>query len=259
MKKVLLFVFSLCALRLIAAAPVDIEIFNDGTERAVLHVFPAEKSSGKAIVCCPGGGYAMRAMEHEGYAFVPWLNEQGITLGVLEYRLPAGRDTVPGNDARRAVALMRERGAEWGVDKVGIMGFSAGGHLASTVATHCDPATRPDFQILFYPVVSMDAAITHAGSRENLIGPDPSAALVELYSNEKQVSADTPEAIIFHSSDDTVVPVENTLGYYRALTAAGVPASMHIFATGGHGWGFNDAYTYKPVWTAILADWLSRQ
>jgi acetyl esterase/lipase len=221
-----------------------------------LTVYVAKNSNGKAIVACPGGGYVHLAMDHEGHDMAAWFNAQGITYAVLKYRMPNEHHEVPLSDALQAIRLVREHAEEWNIEKVGIMGSSAGGHLASTAATHYTDDSRPDFQILFYPVISMDLSICHKGSRERLIGKTPTDELVQLYSNELQVSAQTPPAFIMHSSDDRVVPVENSLRYYQALVKNKVPASLHCYPTGGHGWGYNDNFKYKRQWTGELEKWL---
>jgi acetyl esterase/lipase len=221
-----------------------------------LTVYVAKNSNGKAIVACPGGGYVHLAMDHEGHDMAAWFNAQGITYAVLKYRMPNEHHEVPLSDALQAIRLVRKHAEEWNIEKVGIMGSSAGGHLASTAATHYTDDSRPDFQILFYPVISMDLSICHKGSRERLIGKIPTDELVQLYSNELQVSAQTPPAFIMHSSDDRVVPVENSLRYYQALVKNNVPASLHCYPTGGHGWGYNDNFKYKRQWTGELEKWL---
>ena len=221
-----------------------------------LTVYVAKNSNGKAIVACRGGGYVHLAMDHEGHDMAAWFNAQGITYAVLKYRMPNEHHEVPLSDALQAIRLVREHAEEWNIEKVGIMSSSAGGHLASTAATHYTDDSRPDFQILFYPVISMDLSICHKGSRERLIGKTPTDELVQLYSNELQVSAQTPPAFIMHSSDDRVVPVENSLRYYQALVKNKVPASLHCYPTGGHGWGYNDNFKYKRQWTGELEKWL---
>lgn len=224
-----------------------------------LTVYPAARPNGLAIVACPGGGYSRLAMDHEGHDMAQWFNAQGITYAVLKYRMPNGHHDVPLTDAQQAIRLMRQYADEWKCSKVGIMGASAGGHLASSVATHFTPDTRPDFQILFYPVVSMDPGVTHKGSHDNLLGKAPSADMEKLYSNELQVSADTPPAFIMHSSDDRSVPVANSVNYYLALVKNKVPASLHTYPIGGHGWGFRDSFTYKRQWTGELEKWLREE
>jgi acetyl esterase/lipase len=212
-----------------------------------------------AVIMCPGGGYARLAMNHEGHDMAPWFNTQGITYVVLKYRMPNGHKEVPFSDIEQAIRLVRQHAAEWNINpsKVGIMGASAGGHLASTLATHyTSKETRPDFQILLYPVITMDANFTHAGSRENLITKNPSADLIAKYSNELQVNAQTPQAFIALSSDDKAVLPQNSINYYLALLKHNVPATMHIYPTGGHGWGFRDNFTYKRQWTDELEKWL---
>ncbi len=244
-----------------AAKPITVQLYPDSTfegdETPEIYIYPAAKPNGQAIVCCPGGGYGMRAVDHEGHNFAKWLNDQGITLAVLQYRLPKGRTLVPGNDARQAVRVLRQNAAKYGIDKIGIMGFSAGGHLASTVATHYDSTSRPDFQILFYPVITMDRSYTHMGTHDNLLGPNPTPGDEHVYSNNLMVTSDTPPAIIFFSSDDDVVPVANGVDYYTALVKNRVPASLDIYPTGGHGWGFGDNFKYKPEWQHELSTWLS--
>lgn len=221
-----------------------------------LTVYIAKNSNGQAIVACPGGGYVHLAMDHEGHDMASWFNAQGITYAVLKYRMPNEHHEVPLSDALKAIRLVREHAEEWNIKQVGIMGSSAGGHLASTAATHYTDDSRPDFQILFYPVISMDLGICHKGSRERLIGKTPTDNLVHLYSNELQVTAQTPPAFIMHSSDDRVVPVENSLRYYQALVQNKVPASLHCYPIGGHGWGYNDNFKYKRQWTGELEKWL---
>ena len=221
-----------------------------------LTVHVANKPNGKAILCCPGGGYSIVAMNHEGNDMAAWLNAQGYTLAVLKYRMPNGHDEVPLSDALQAMRIMRQHSEEWKISKIGIMGASAGGHLASTVATHYTEDSRPDFQVLFYPVISMQADITHRGSRENLLGKNPSEELVNKYSNELQVNAQTPPAFILHSSDDGGVPVENSIRYYQALVKNRVPVALHCYPVGGHGWGYRDSFPYKHEWKGELEKWL---
>lgn len=221
-----------------------------------LTVYPASKPNGLAIIACPGGGYVHLAMNHEGHDMAAWFNAQGITYAVLKYRMPNGHHDVPLSDAHQAIKLMRAHASEWHINKVGIMGSSAGGHLASTAATHFTSETRPDFQILFYPVVSMNLSNCHKGSRDNLMGKEPAEELITLYSNELQVTADTPPAFITHSSDDKTVPVSNSVNYYLALVKNKVPASLHTYPIGGHGWGFRDGFAYKRQWTGELEKWL---
>lgn len=228
---------------------------------ASIYVWPAESANntGKAILICPGGGYSNEAADHEGRQFAEWFASHGITAIVLKYRLPNGHSEIPLADARQAMRVIREKAAEWGVDphKVGVAGFSAGGHLASTLLTHFDEGSRPDFGILFYPVVTMGKA-THSGSRDKLLGENPSPELVSRFSNELQVTADTPPTMIFFSDDDKSVPPVNGTMFYAALKAAGVPASMYIFPSGGHGWGFRDNFAYHEHMKALTLDWISR-
>ena len=221
--------------------------------------YPATQPNGLAIIMCPGGGYTRLAKDHEGHAMEHWFNTQGITFAVLKFRMPIGHHEVPLSDAEQAIRMVREHAAEWGVNpqRVGIMGASAGGHLAASLATlYSSDKTRPDFQILFYPVISMQKGVTHGGSRKNLIGENPSQELEQKYSLERQVSPRTPQAFIMLSSDDDAVPPINGIGYFLALRDHKVPASLHAYPTGGHGWGFRDNFTYKRQWTEELEKWL---
>ena len=220
-----------------------------------LTIYRAAKPNGMAIVACPGGGYVRLATAHEGHDMAAWFNAQGITYAVLKYRMPNTHHDVPLSDALQAIRIMKQHADEWKFNKVGIMGSSAGGHLASTAATHFTEDSRPDFQILFYPVVSMINP-THQGSKDNLLGKTPSEEMLNLYSNERQVPPQTPPAFIMHSSDDKAVPVSNSVDYYTALVKNGVSASLHIYPIGGHGWGFRDNFIYKRQWTGELEKWL---
>lgn len=222
-----------------------------------LTVYPATEGNGMAIVACPGGGYGKLATDHEGKDMAAWFNNQGITYAVLKYRMPNGHKEVPLSDARQAMRILRHRAGEWQLKRIGIMGFSAGGHLASTVATHFeDEESHPDFQILFYPVISMDPEYTHRGTHDNLLGKQPAKEEEDDFSNELHVDGNTPPAFILHSSDDRSVPVAHSLNYYMALLRHLVPATLHIYPIGGHGWGYRDSFTYKREWTGELEKWL---
>lgn len=225
-------------------------------------VYTPKNPTGKTVLMCPGGGYTHQASGHEGHDMADWYNAQGITYVVLKYRLPYGDNAIPLADAEQAMRILRKYSTELGVDpkKVGIAGASAGGHLASTLATHYSSAeTRPDFQILFYPVISMDANTTHMGSRKALLGDNPSDELIKLYSNALQVTPDTPKAFIMLSSDDGAVPPANSIEYYTALIGNKVKASLHAYPVGGHGWGFRDKFPYKRQWTGELEKWLNEE
>lgn len=231
----------------------------DQVANATITVYPAPKPNGMAIIMCPGGGYWGLALRHEGHDMAAWFNTMGITYVVLKYRMPNGHCEIPLTDAEQAIRLVRKHAAEWGVNphRVGIMGASAGGHLAASLATlYSSEATRPDFQILFYPVISMVKEITHEGSRVNLIGSNPSQELVDKYSLEKQVTAHTPQAFIMLSTDDDTVLPLNSIGYYLTLREHKVPVCLFSYPTGGHGWGFRDNFTYKRQWTGELEKWL---
>lgn len=234
--------------------------FLNQTASAELYVYPAKNPNGTAILMCPGGGYWGLSMGNEGTAMADWMNAMGITYAVLKYRMPNGHTAIPLSDAEEAMRIIRKNASEWGVnpESVGVMGASAGGHLATTLATHASSAeTEPDFQILFYPVITMEKGVTHQGSRDFLLGKEPAEGLVKSYSNELQVTPSTPQAFIMVSSDDNVVPLDNSLRYASALSENGVPFSLHVYPTGGHGWGYGDRFIYKPQWTAELEKWLS--
>jgi acetyl esterase/lipase len=234
----------------------------ENVSKPALMVYLPKESNGQAVIACPGGGYAFLSIANEGFLFAPWFNEQGIALIVLKYRLPNGHREVPLSDAEQAIKIVRQHAAEWKIDvnKVGIMGSSAGGHLASTLATHFTRDTRPDFQILLYPVITLDPSYAHMGSRRNLLGADTAnAEMVKKFSNEFQVSPQTPTAFIMLSDDDKTVPPANSVNYYLALRKNGVSSELHIYPTGGHGWGSKDSFSYKPQWTTSLKKWLEVQ
>ena len=229
-------------------------------EQPSLRVFlPApELATGRAVVACPGGGYSGLAVNHEGYDWAPYFNKQGIALIVLKYRMPKGDRSLPISDAEAAMKMVRDSADVWNLNPndIGIMGSSAGGHLASTIATHAPEALRPNFQILFYPVITMDKSFTHMGSHDNLLGKDASADLEKEFSNEKQVTKETPRAFIVYSDDDKVVPPANGVNYYLALNKKGVPSVLHIYPTGGHGWGIREDFLYKSEMQNELTSWL---
>jgi len=263
-------------------APVGDGTFETRNASITVHRPDSEKANGAAVVICPGGGYGGLVVGPEGHGIAQWLNQHGIAGIVLEYRLPGGRPFVPLLDAQRAIRTVRARAKEWNVDpdRIGIIGFSAGGHLASTAGTHFDtangtrsvPATlgqpnaadpidrvscQPDFMILVYPVITMNEK-THSGSKANLLGRDPKPELLDLFSNEKQVTAETPPAFLAHALDDKAVPPDNSRAFYQALRAHQVAAEFLELPSGGH--GLNG---YKgPMWDAWQTkslEWLAKQ
>jgi len=225
---------------------------------------PNKKSAtGQGVIICPGGGYSILAYDWEGTDVAKLLNANGIAAFVLKYRLPdslssTAPNQVPLIDAKQAMRLVREKASEWNIlpNKIGIMGFSAGGHLAATLSTHFEKDTRPDFSILIYPVISMDKNITHMGSRTNLIGKNPTDAMIKLYSNELHVTGKTPPSFLIHATDDDGVPVENSLLYYQALKKNKVPAEMHIYPFGGHGFGLANGNKSLDSWPRLMINWL---
>jgi len=236
---------------------------------------PAKRhASGQAIVVCPGGGYSGLAYDWEGTDVAKWLNSKGIAAFVLKYRLPKSNSLIephkaPLMDAMRAMRVVRANASDWDIDEtnVGIMGYSAGGHLASTLATHYDTrqpeydeldgiSARPDFAILIYPVITMQEPYVHQGSRDNLIRDKASQEMKEWYSNELQVTKDTPPTFLLHSSDDGAVHVMNSILFYQALQKHKVHAELHIYPQGGHGYSFALEDTHLSSWPDRLSDWL---
>jgi acetyl esterase/lipase len=234
------------------------------------YLAPAGRGTGTAVIVCPGGGYGGLSMDKEGDQIAKWLNSLGVTAFVLKYRLgPKYHHPVELGDAQRAIRTVRSKASEYRLlpDRIGIMGFSAGGHLASTAGTHFDAgdasaadpidrlSSRPDFLVLCYPVISF-GQFAHQGSKRNLLGENPDPKLVESLSNETQVTAQTPPTFLFHTTTDAAVPVENSVMFYAALRKAGVPAELHIYERGPHGVGLAQTDEALSSWPARLADWL---
>ena len=233
---------------------------SDDKDTAKVQVFlPREKmATGRAVVICPGGGYQTLAMDSEGRDWAPFFNNMGIAAIVLKYRMPNGDKQVPISDAEEAMKLVRRHAAEWRIkpNEVGIMGASAGGHLASVLATKATGDARPDFQILLYPVITMQPGLTHRGSRERFLGKNPSKADEREYSTDQQVTRSTPRAWIALSDDDrTVMPI-NGVNYYAELYRHDVPASLHVFPGGRHGWGRKQTFRYNLEMELELKAWL---
>ncbi|QJR80702.1 alpha/beta hydrolase [Alteromonas pelagimontana] len=250
------------------AEPGDKFVASVNQPKLTVYQPSAAKRNGVAVLILPGGGYFGVAIDKEGYAIAERFAKAGVTAFVLKYRMPMDstmkdKATGPLQDAQQALAVIRQNSEKWGVDadKVGIMGFSAGGHLASTVATHfkkpvmpglSKKLVRPDFQVLIYPVISMEAGITHQGSRELLLGKAPNGQQVNDFSNEKQVTANTPQAFIVHANDDKSVPVANSLRYHAALVEKRVPVQLLLLPEGGHGFGMTNNFD----WFQTLEMWL---
>ena len=251
------------------------EIYNGvhvrNVSEAVMYIYlpPKEKSTGAAVIICPGGGYSFEAMDYEGYAIAEWLNTKGIVGIVLKYRLPYGHPEVPLDDAKQAIRIARKNAKEWGInsDKVGIAGFSAGGHLASTVGTHFDYgnkssanivdyfSSRPDFMLLLYPVITMNEEYAEINSRRNLIGKGNNWELVKEYSNELQVTPQTPPTFIVVTDDDEIVPTRNSVEFYLSLKKNNVPAELHIFSEGHHGFFLKKDLPVHQ-WPNLFIDWM---
>ncbi len=246
---------------------------DEDADRPTLDVYlpPPAKASGTAVIICPGGGYIQLDMVHEGREMAQWFNTLGVAAFVLKYRVgPRYHYPAMFQDGARALRYVRARAGDFGVaaNRIGMIGFSAGGHLASTAATHFDagnPAaadpiervsSRPDFLILGYPVISFTSEYTHRGSRYMVLGPNPDPKLMRSLSNELQVTAQTPPTFLFHMADDKVVPAENSVLFYMALLKAGVPAELHVYEKGQHGCALAPADPVLSSWTKRLADWL---
>ncbi len=245
---------------------------TEDADKPTLSAYVPNSLNGQAVVVCPGGGYGGLAVDHEGQQIARWLNSQGIAAFVLKYRLgPRYRHPAPLQDAQRAIRTVRARAASLGIqsNRIGIWGFSAGGHLASTAATHFDSgkdagddpvervSCRPDFAVLAYPVMTFSVEeYVHKGSRRNLLGEAPDPALVESLSNERQVTPQTPPTFLFHTNQDRGVVPENSVLFYLALRKAGVPAELHIYERGPHGLGLASTDYAVSSWPARLADWL---
>ena len=255
-----------------ASAPHDNGLRGDETEfglrfignvtEAVLYIYPAapDKATGQAAVICPGGGYEFVSMEHEGDAFARWIAEQGITAAVIKYRMPNHHPEVPLEDVEQALRVMKGEipgAGELSVQRVGIIGFSAGVHLAAMAATV--GRVRPDFMVLFYPVITAAKELAHEGSFDNLLGRERTEELNARYSLENRVTETTPPTILFLADDDDCVPALNAVSFYRALKEHGVAASLHIYPSGQHGWGILDRFPYKSAWQSALTDWLQNQ
>ncbi|THU32026.1 alpha/beta hydrolase [Niastella caeni] len=248
-------------------------ISNVSRPTLTIYLPPADKATGAAVIVIPGGGYRILAASHEGSDVAKRFNEMGVAAFVLKYRLPSdvtmiNKEIGPVQDAQRAIQLVREKAREWGVDKnrVGIIGFSAGGHLASTAGTHFNHAyidvgkkvnLRPDFMILIYPVISFADSITHMGSRENLLGKDPSAEKKMAYSNELQVNKKTPPTYLVHAENDSAVKVQNMLLFATALQKNKVPFDFYLYEKGGHGFGMNNP-TSDVKWMDLVQEWMGK-
>jgi acetyl esterase/lipase len=236
-------------------------VVNISEPRMYYYAAPATKAKSTAVLICPGGGYSGVSATKEGTDIAKWFNELGVTAFVLYYRMPNGHTTIPLEDAQMALAIISKRAKEWCIDKnkIGIMGFSAGGHLASTVGTHFKTKVqRPAFMILGYPVVTMKKELTHGGSRKNLLGENPTEDLVNLYSNELQVTKKTPPTFIVHATDDKVVPIQNSFQLYKALQDKKVVAELDTFAVGGHGFGMRKHGIPADTWSQLLKVWLAK-
>ena len=233
---------------------------KQATDTAFVQVYlpDAAKATGRCVLICPGGAYAVLASGHEGHDWAPVLNNMGIAAVVLHYRLPHGDNRIPISDAEAAMQLIRANAKEWHInpDDVGIMGSSAGGHLASTLATHSKGNALPNFQILFYPVITMDPGFTHMQSHDNFLGKGAKKKEEQLYSNDMQVTSKTPRAWIALSDDDQLVMPANGVNYYFELYRHDVPASLHVYPTGGHGWGIRQDFFFHDEMLLELKAWL---
>jgi acetyl esterase/lipase len=229
-------------------------VTNVTEARMYAYIVPKEKANGAAVLICPGGGYGGLAVEHEGSQFAVWLNSIGVSAFVLYYRMPNQHPEIPLTDAQTALEIIRKGAKKWNIDnhKIGIAGFSAGGHLASTVGTHFTDKTRPDFMVLVYPVISM----TGDGTCQNLLGKSPSEQLINRFSNQLQVTEKTPPTIIIAALDDDVVPVEHSFMFYKALQGKNISSEIHTYDKGGHGFGMKKSGLDVDNWPDLLKAWL---
>lgn len=256
----------LLSANLLAQNPIEVNLYAEGKaphengDNAMIYVYPAPEktATGRAVLICPGGGYTHLAMDHEGKQWAPFFNNLGITAVVLQYRMPKGDHRVPIVDAETAISYMCANAHEWRVNKndIGIMGSSAGGHLASTIATDAKKNKNIAFQILFYPVITMDPAFTHRGSHDNFLGKSPSKKQEQKFSSDLQVTHTTPRAFIALSDDDSGVLPANGVNYYVELYRHDVPASLHVYPTGGHGWGIRESFPFHTEMELELKAWL---
>jgi len=246
----------------------DMKLYNDrplyagsdirDTAKVRVYLPEEKKATGRAVVICPGGGYVGLAIQHEGYDWGAFFQSQGIAAIVLKYRFPRGNPHVPISDAEQTMKLVRQNASAWHIhrDDVGIMGFSAGGHLAATIATTSTGEAKPDFQILFYPVISMMEGCGHAGSLQHLLGKQPRKQDQQKYSADMNVKHNTPRAFIVLCDDDDVVPADNGVSYYTRLYKNGIHSSLHVYPEGGHGWGSNVGFRYHKEMISNLKAWL---
>lgn len=251
--------------------PARIEKVTDPTLTVFLP--PKESATGIAVLICPGGGYGFLSFINEAFPIAKWLNDNGIAGIILKYRLPSDlimndKTIGPLQDAQEAMRIIRRNAAEWNINpgKVGVIGFSAGGHLASTLSTHYSEnlyplidsvGARPDFSLLIYPVITMDNTFTHGGTRRSLLGGNPSEDAIKRFSNEMQVDDKTPPTFLIHSTDDKAVPVKNSIVYYEALLKNNITAEMHIFQKGGHGYGLAEKRGTESAWPSLCIRWIS--
>lgn len=242
---------------------------SNTNDQARMEIYLPKKCNGQMIVCCPGGGYAITSSINEGSRVADWCLKHDIACCVVLYRMPDHHCTVPLTDVQNAFRYCRHHASDWGVNQIGIIGFSAGGHLAASASTlFVDEITRPDFSILMYPVITFEEFVTHNGTRTRLCDTKATKAQVDYYSLENQVSAKTPETLLVLSADDKTVPPENSIRYYQAMQRCGVKGELHIFTSGGHGWGFTTVEnsgddklgsTYRAEFYAILERWLAER
>ena len=250
----------------------EIVLFPEAVDKPSItpHLPEAARRTGAAVIVCPGGGYGGLTMDSEGHDTARWLAEHGVAGIVLKYRLPSkpqNSHKSPLEDAQAAIRTVRKHAVAWGIDprRVGMLGYSAGGHLAATAGTHFDAEIRPDFMLLIYPVISM-GEFGHGGSRQNLLGPHPDPGLVKFYSNEQQVTSRTPPTFLAHASDDSGVSPRNSVEFYLALLEAGVPAELHVYERGGHGlkggagWGIGGpSRTISGTWPQRALEWMRQR